>query len=67
MKRTKDTFLEQREEETMKGMHDQNHEEYWEIEEREIKTCDYCGHEMYADEGSFCSKDCATGYQSDIT
>ena len=48
-------------------MHDQNHEEYWEIEEREIKTCDYCGHEMYADEGEFCSKDCAIGYQSDIT
>ena len=28
-----------------------------ELEEEEIKTCDYCNHEMLADDGAFCSED----------
>ena len=38
-----------------------------ELEEEEIKTCDYCNHEMLAEDGAFCSEDCAKGYFSDIT
>ena len=42
-------------------------EKIMELEEEEIKTCDYCNHEMLAEDGAFCSEDCAKGYFSDIT
>jgi len=44
-----------------------NKQTIMELEEEEIKTCDYCNHEMLAEDGAFCSEDCAKGYFSDIT